>query len=297
MRLRLLRETITGQNKQFDVGMVYVLPAQFWAKQTKQPELGQGPEVKVIGPVGSHPTERASDCPITEGIQVLGPETPSEIVTLTRPPINMLNHVRPLYVRATLDGIPVSKVLVDNGAAINILPVATMKKLGKDSHDLVPTDVLVSSFVDDITTTRGILPLNVGVGRQITLSAFFVIESRASYNALLGRDWIHAAACLPSSMHQALILWGQTGPEVIAADPSPFQAEARAVEAFYYVQGVGPHRFEGIDKYGCPMQATMTHRITITEMRDIATELDRPKNGTARRPLELQCKVEEVDED
>lgn len=172
-----------------------------------------------------------------------------------------------------------------------------MKKLGKDNHDLVPTDVLVSSFVGDITTTRGILPLSVGVGRHVTRSAFFVIESRASYNALLGRDWIHAAACLPSSMHQALILWGQTGSEVVAADPSPFRAEARAVEAFYYIQGVGPHRFEGIDKYGRPMQAAMTHRITITEMRDVTTELDRPKNATSRRPLELQCEVEEVDED
>lgn len=149
----------------------------------------------------------------------------------------------------------------------------------------------------DITTTRGILPLSVGVGRHVTRSAFFVIESRASYNALLGRDWIHAAACLPSSMHQALILWGQTGSEVVAADPSPFRAEARAVEAFYYIQGVGPHRFEGIDKYGRPMQAAMTHRITITEMRDVTTELDRPKNATSRRPLELQCEVEEVDED
>lgn len=85
--------------------------------------------------------------------------------------------------------------------------------------------------------------------------------------------------------------------EVTAADPSPFQAEARAVEAFYYVQGVGPHRFEGIDKYGRPMQAAMTHRITITEIKDIATELDRLKNGTAKRPFELQCEVEEVDED
>lgn len=87
----------------------------------------------------------------------------------------MLSHVRPLYVQAVLDGVPMTRILVDNGAAINILPVATMNKLGKDSHDLIPTDVLVSSFVGDITTTRGILPLNVEVGHQRTLSAFFVV--------------------------------------------------------------------------------------------------------------------------
>lgn len=242
-------------------------------------------------------SEEATRPPLTEGIRVIGKEGPNETVALTRPPSNMLTHVRPLYVKAILDGVPMTRILVDNGAAINILPVATMKRLGKDNHDLIPTDVLVSSFVGDITTTRGILPLNVEVGRQKTLSAFFVVESRASYNALLGRDWIHAAACLPSSMHQALILWGHTGPEVVSADPSPFRAEARAVEAFYYVAGVGPHRFEGIDKYGRPMQAAMTHRITITEVKDIATELDRPKNGAGRRPLELQYEVEEVDDE
>lgn len=112
---------------------------------------------------------------------------------------------------------------------------------------------------------------------------------------MLGRDWIHAAACLPSSMHQALILWGNTGPEIINADPSPFKTEARAVEAFYYVAGVGPHRFEGVDKYGRPLQAAMTHRIT--ELKEVVTELDRPKNRSERRPFELQYEVEEVDEE
>lgn len=93
-------------------------------------------------------------------------------------------------------------------------------------------------------------------------------------------------------MHQALILWGHTGPEVITADPSPFRAEARAVKAFYYIARVGPHRFEGVDKYGRPMQAAMTHRITITEVKDVATELDKPKNGIGKRPLQLDGVVE-----
>lgn len=50
------------------------------------------------------------------------------------------------------------------------------------------------------------------------------------------------------------------------------------MEAFYYIEGVGPHRFQGIDKYGQPFQAAMTHRITITEMKGVVTELDKPKN-------------------
>ena len=34
---------------------------------------------------------------------------------------------------------------------MNILPTSTMKKLGKTSHDLVPTDVVVSNFIVGIT--------------------------------------------------------------------------------------------------------------------------------------------------
>lgn len=119
------------QNKQVNVGMVYVLPAQFKAKHAAQPEQEHGPEVGVSSPAGNNQTKRTPDFPVTEGIQVLGSEASSEIVTLTRPLINMLSHVRPLYVRATLDGVPMSRVFVDNGAAINILPVATIKSWEK----------------------------------------------------------------------------------------------------------------------------------------------------------------------
>lgn len=113
------------QDKQVNVGMVYVLPAQFRAKQVKQPEMGQGQESRVPSPAGDNPAEGAHDGLIAVGIRVLGSETPSGTVTLTWPPASMLGHVRPLYVKATLDGVPMNKVLVDNGAAINIIPVAT----------------------------------------------------------------------------------------------------------------------------------------------------------------------------
>lgn len=193
--------------------MVCVLPAQFGIAQPQKVKWAQDSAGVSELPVEVtlDKADKVARYSSTEGIQVLGEEGSSKTVTLTRPTSHMLSHVRPLYVQAILDGVPMAKIFVDNGAAINILPIATMKKLGRSDHDLVPTNVLVSNFMGDITTTRGILPLNVEVGRQKTLSAFFVVDSRASYNALLGRDGIHAVACLPSSMHQALILWGTTG--------------------------------------------------------------------------------------
>ena len=38
-------------------------------------------------------------------------------------------------------------------------------------------------------------------------TTFFVISGKGAYNLLLGRDWIHANCCIPSTMHQCLVQW------------------------------------------------------------------------------------------
>ena len=96
--------------------------------------------------------------------------------------------------------------MIDNGAAIKVMPTTTMRRLGKGKGDLVPTDIMVSSFVGDATNTRGILPLMVGLGHQQIMFAFFMVESKASYMALLGQDWIHATEVILSSLHQVVVV-------------------------------------------------------------------------------------------
>jgi hypothetical protein len=38
-------------------------------------------------------------------------------------------HLRPLYIKAHVDGEPMMKMLVDGGATINVMPHATYRKL------------------------------------------------------------------------------------------------------------------------------------------------------------------------
>ena len=52
-------------------------------------------------------------------------------------------HIRPLYVRAHFNGNPVSKVLVDNGSGINVMPLRTLRALGRGIDDLIETKVFV----------------------------------------------------------------------------------------------------------------------------------------------------------
>ena len=109
-------------------------------------------------------------------------------VVLEKPTVEMIGHIRPLYVRAHFNGKPVSKVLVDNGSAVNVMPLRMLRALGKGIGDLIKTKVSISSFTREISKTLGVLPIDINVGSKTSLLTFFVINSTANYNALLRRD-------------------------------------------------------------------------------------------------------------
>jgi hypothetical protein len=57
-----------------------------------------------------------------------------------------------------------------------------------------------------------------------------VVDAKGTYGILLGRDWIHANCCIPSTMHQSLIQWIGDNVEVIPADSSVSICYAEANE-------------------------------------------------------------------
>ena len=118
--------------------------------------------------------------------------------------MEMTRHIKPLYIRAHLKGIPVSKVLIDNGSTINVMSLRMLRALGMSINDLIETEVDVFAFTGEVSKTIGILPIDITIGNKTALSAFFVINSTANYNILLRRDWIHANWCVLSSPHHFL---------------------------------------------------------------------------------------------
>jgi hypothetical protein len=48
--------------------------------------------------------------------------------------------------------------------------------------------------------------------------AFFVVDVKGCYNVLVGRDWIHANECVPSTLHQCIIQWIGNKVEVVQDD-------------------------------------------------------------------------------
>ena len=104
-----------------------------------------------------------------------------------------------------VDGKPMSKILVDGGASINLMPYTTFRELGMELGDLIETDMMLKDFGGNASKTRGAINVELTIGSKTLFTTFFVIDEKGSYSLLFGRDWIHVNCCVPSTMHQCLI--------------------------------------------------------------------------------------------
>ena len=110
-----------------------------------------------------------------------------------------------------------TRMLVDGGATVNLMPYAVLRKLSKGESDLMKTDLILKDFEG----ARGALCVELTIGSKTLPTTFFIVNGKGSYNMLLGRDWIHANCCIPSTMHQCVIQWIGDSVEVVKAD-APF---------------------------------------------------------------------------
>ena len=53
-----------------------------------------------------------------------------------------------------------TKMLVDGGATINLMPYTTFRKLGKGPEDLLKTDMMLKGFGGNASKTQGPLTSN-----------------------------------------------------------------------------------------------------------------------------------------
>lgn len=79
-----------------------------------------------------------------------------------------------------------SKVLIDNGSAFNVMSSLMLGALGKNTNDLIKFEVYVFAFTREISKNLGILPIDITIGSKTSLFAFIVINFTTNYNALYG---------------------------------------------------------------------------------------------------------------
>jgi hypothetical protein len=169
--------------------MVFVLPTEFHARGRKELSVAQ---------------------------LDLGPRP----VIFEKPQAKSYKHLKALYLKGYINGQPVNKMLVDTRAAVNIMLYSVLRRLGRSAGDLIKTNIMLSDFNGQTSEAQGVLSVDLTVGNKTGPTSFFIVNSKSTYNVLLGRDWIHANCCIPSTMHQCLIQWDGDEVEVVHADDS-----------------------------------------------------------------------------
>jgi hypothetical protein len=109
-------------------------------------------------------------------------------------------HLKALFLKEFVNGKPVTRMLVDGGAIVNLIPYTMLRKIGKFDEDLTQTDMMLVDFEGNVSLPQGAICVELTIDRKTLPTAFFVIKGTRSYNLLLGRDWIHANCCIPSTM-------------------------------------------------------------------------------------------------
>ena len=89
-----------------------------------------------------------------------------------------MRHLRPLYIKAYIDGWLISRVLIDGGAIMNVMPVGILKKLGKTQNDLNETNMKMTNFTGESTKVLGFYITKLAVGSKTSSTMFFVVDAK-----------------------------------------------------------------------------------------------------------------------
>lgn len=66
-----------------------------------------------------------------------------------------------------------------------------LKRIGKFDTDSRPHNMVLSNYERKIDHTLGVIQLDLTIGSITRTNMFTIIASKANYNLLLGREWIH----------------------------------------------------------------------------------------------------------
>ena len=117
-------------------------------------------------------------------------------------PLGGSNHTLPLHIFVGCFRHRVPSVLLDNGSALNICPLATTVALGFEPSDFESSFQTVRACDSTHREVLGTLTLDLQRGLVTFPTLFQVLRIPTSFNLLLGRPWIHRVGAIPSPVHQ-----------------------------------------------------------------------------------------------
>ncbi|XP_050877173.1 uncharacterized protein LOC127080930 [Lathyrus oleraceus] len=123
-----------------------------------------------------------------------------------RPNESMKVHLKPMFIRGEVENVGVNNILVDDGAAMNLMSYYMLKRLGKDDTDTKPHNMVLSNYEGKFGTTLRVIQVDLNISTITRPTLFMVIALKANYNLLMGREWIHGIGAILSLMHQRVTI-------------------------------------------------------------------------------------------
>ncbi|KAK5785311.1 hypothetical protein PVK06_039883 [Gossypium arboreum] len=117
-------------------------------------------------------------------------------------PPNGRGSVKAPHIATRCKGYIIPNVLIDNGSALNVMPLTTLSRIPMDLSYLSLCYFTVRAFDGTRREVMGKIEIPLEVGPYIYDVEFQVMDITPSYNCLLGRPWIHSAGAVPSSLYQ-----------------------------------------------------------------------------------------------
>ncbi|XP_074352113.1 uncharacterized protein LOC141691275 [Apium graveolens] len=117
-------------------------------------------------------------------------------------------HDDPLVITTIIRNCPVKRVLVDNGAFVDILFHYMFLRMGYTDSQLTHFDAPIYGFNGVKCQVEGVIRLPITIGEETREATHMlnvqVVKGASTYNAIMRRTGIHAFKVVPSTYHMIL---------------------------------------------------------------------------------------------
>ncbi|PKI49529.1 hypothetical protein CRG98_030066 [Punica granatum] len=108
-------------------------------------------------------------------------------------------HSWALHIVYKCNNHTVGRVMIDNGSALNVCPVTTLKQMNMDLNRVRLSKTAVRAFDGSRREANGEIDLLIDVGPCSFSITFQVLDISNAFSLLLGRPWIHSAGATIST--------------------------------------------------------------------------------------------------
>ncbi|PKI69461.1 hypothetical protein CRG98_010164 [Punica granatum] len=113
-------------------------------------------------------------------------------------------HSGALHIICKCNNFVVGRVMIDNGSALNVCPISTLKQMNVELNRIRPSKTAVRSFDGSRREVNGEIDVLIDVDPCSFIVTFQVLDILNAFSLLLRRPWFHSAGIVPFSLHERL---------------------------------------------------------------------------------------------